>query len=126
MLLLSAFALLALVLAAVGIAGVVGYSVVQRTQEIGVRMALGAQRADVLRLVIGQSLRWALAGVIAGLAAALGLLQFLKSLSFGTAATDLLVLAAVSVLLLGVALAATYLPARRAARVDPVAALRST
>jgi putative ABC transport system permease protein len=124
MLLLSGFGLLALILAAVGIAGVVGYSVVRRTQEIGLRMALGAQRGDVLRLVLGQSLIWTLAGVVAGLAAAFGLLRFLDTLLYGIKPADPWVLGAVSVLLVGVALAASYLPARRAMGIDAVRALR--
>jgi putative ABC transport system permease protein len=114
MLLLSGFALLALVLAAVGIAGVVGYSVVQRTQEIGVRMALGAQASDVLRLVLGHSLSWTLIGVAVGVVASFGLLQFLRALLFGVTPTDPIVLGAVSLLLVGVALGASYVPARRA------------
>ena len=124
MLLLSGFALLALVLAAVGIAGVVGYSVVQRTQEIGVRVALGAQAGDVLRLVIGQSLSWTLGGVAVGLAASLGLLRFLRTLLFGITPADPMVLGGVSLLVVAVALVATCVPARRAMRVDPVSALR--
>jgi predicted permease len=124
MLLLSGFALLALVLAAVGIAGVVGYSVVQRTQEIGVRMALGAQPGDVLRLVLGHSLSWTLAGVAAGAVASLGLLRFLRTLLFGVTPADPVVLGAVSLLLFGVALGASYVPTRRAMRVDPMSALR--
>jgi predicted permease len=124
MLLLSGFAALALLLAAVGIAGVVGYSVVQRTQEIGVRIALGAQTRDVLSLVLGHSLAWTLLGVGIGLAASFGLLRFLQTLIFGVTTTDPLVLGAVSLLLVGVALVASYVPARRAMRVDPVSALR--
>jgi putative ABC transport system permease protein len=124
MLLLTGFALLALVLAAVGIAGVVGYSVVQRTQEIGVRMALGAQPRDVLRLIVGHSLSWTLAGVGAGLIAAMGLLRLLRALLYGVTPTDPFVLAGVSLLLLAVAVGASYLAARRATRVDPVTALR--
>ena len=124
MLLLSGFGVLALVLAAVGIAGVVGYSVVRRTQEIGLRMALGAQRRDVLRLVLGQSLIWTLAGVAGGLAAAHGLLRFLDTLLYGIKPADPLVLGSASALLVGVALAASYLPARRAMRIDAVRALR--
>jgi putative ABC transport system permease protein len=124
MLLLSGFAVLALVLAAVGIAGVVGYSVVQRTQEIGVRMALGAQAGDVLRLVIGHSLAWTLTGVAVGVVASFGLLQFLRALLFGVTPTDPIVLGAVSLLLIGVAVGASYVPARRAMRIDPVSALR--
>jgi predicted permease len=125
MLLLSGFALLALVLAAVGIAGVVGYSVVQRTQEIGVRMALGAQPRDVLRLVVGHSVVWVLAGVGCGLVASVGLLRFLQTMLYGVTPTDPAVLSVVSVVLFAVAVGASYWPARRAARVDPVTALRN-
>jgi putative ABC transport system permease protein len=124
MIVLSLFALLALGLSAVGIAGVVGYSVVQRTKEIGIRVALGARPADVLRLVIGHSLAWTLLGVGAGLAASFGLLRYLATMVYGVTPTDPLVLGSVSSLLITVALAAAYLPARRAARVDPVSALR--
>ena len=124
MLVLTVFAGLALVLAAVGIAGVVGYSVVQRTQEIGLRMALGAEPRDVLRLVVGHSMRWALGGLVAGLVASLALLRVLRAMLFGVEPTDPLVLGAVSVVLLLVALGASYLPARRAMRVNPVEALR--
>jgi putative ABC transport system permease protein len=124
MLLLSGFAVLALLLAAVGIAGVVAYSVVQRTQEIGVRMALGAETRHVLQLVVGHSLWWTLAGVIGGVIASLGLLRMLQGIVYGVAPTDPFVLAAVSLLLVVVALAASYVPARRAARVNPVTALR--
>ncbi len=124
MLLLTLFGLLALVLAAVGIAGVVGYSVVRRTQEIGLRMALGAQRSDVLRLVLGQSLVWTIVGIVVGLAAAFGLLRFLDTLLYGIKPADPMVLASASVLLVAVALAASYLPARRAMGIDAVRALR--
>jgi putative ABC transport system permease protein len=124
MILLTGFALLALVLAAIGIAGVVGYSVIQRTQEIGVRIALGAQTRDVLGLVLGHSLTWTLIGVGIGIAASFGLLRFLQTLIFGVTTTDPLVLGAVSLLLIAVALIASYVPARRAMRVDPVSALR--
>ncbi len=124
MVVLSLFALLALGLSAVGIAGVVGYSVVQRTKEIGIRVALGARPADVLRLVIGHSLAWTLLGVGAGLAASFGLLRYLSTMVYGVTPTDPLVLGSVSSLLVTVALAAAYLPARRAAQVDPVSALR--
>jgi putative ABC transport system permease protein len=126
MYLLSGFAVLALVLAAVGIAGVVGYSVVQRTPEIGVRVALGAQRVDVLRLILGHSLAWALAGVIIGIAGAIGLLRLLGTLLYDVTATDPIVLGSVSVLLIAVVLGASYLPARRAMRVDAVTALRQS
>jgi putative ABC transport system permease protein len=126
MLLLSGFAMLALVLAAVGIAGVVGYSVVQRTPEIGVRMALGAQRRDVLRLILGHSIAWALGGVAVGLVGALGVLQLLSSLLYGVTPANPLVLGAVSLLLIGVVLGASYLPARRATRIDAVGAIRQS
>jgi putative ABC transport system permease protein len=126
MLLLSGFAVLAIVLAAIGIAGVVSYSVVQRTPEIGVRIALGAQRRDVLRLILGHSLAWALAGVAVGVAGAVGLLRLLGSLLYGVTAADPWVLGSVSLILLGVAIAASYVPARRAMQVDAVSALRQS
>jgi putative ABC transport system permease protein len=124
MLLLTLFGLLALVLAAVGIAGVVGYSVVRRTQEIGLRMALGAQRRDVLRLVLSQSLVWTAVGIVVGLAAAFGVLRFLDTLLYGIKPADPMVLGSASILLVVVALAASYLPARRAMGIDAVRALR--
>jgi putative ABC transport system permease protein len=124
MYLLSGFALLALLLAAVGIAGVVGYSVIQRTQEIGVRIALGAQKRDVLGLVLGHSLLWTLVGIAIGIAATFGVLRFMQTMIFGVTTSDPLVLGGVSLLLIGVAMVASYLPARRAMRVDPVSALR--
>jgi putative ABC transport system permease protein len=125
MILLTLFASLALVLAAVGIAGVVAYSVVQQTQEIGLRMALGAQPRDVMRLVIGHSMAWTMAGLAIGVGASVGVLQLLRTLLYGVTAADPVVLAAASLLLALVSLAASYLPARRALAVDPVAALRS-
>ncbi len=124
MLLLGAFGALALVLAAVGITGVVSYCVVQRTQEIGIRVALGARPRDVLQLVVAGSLGWALGGMVVGLAAALGLLRGLSDQLYGVGPTDPLVLAVVCLLLAAVAGAASYLPARRAARLDPATALR--
>ena len=124
MILLSAFALLALLLAAVGIAGVVGYTVVQRSQEIGVRMALGAQPRDVLRLVVGQSMTWMAAGLIVGVIASLGLVRMLGSLLFGVTPTDPVVLGSVAVVLAVVTMAASAIPARRATQVDPLKALR--
>jgi len=124
MIVLSAFGVLALGLSGVGIAGVVGYSVIQRTKEIGIRVALGARPADVLRLVMGHSLSWTLLGVGVGLAASFGLLRYLNTMVYDVKPTDPLVLGSVSSLLITVALAAAYLPARRAARVDPVSALR--
>ena len=126
MYLLSGFALLALILAAVGIAGVVGYSVVQRTPELGVRMALGARRADVLRLILGHSLAWAIGGVVAGIAGAIWLLTLLGTMLYGVTPYDPVVLGSVSVVLVLVVLAASYLPARRATRIDAVTALRQS
>jgi predicted permease len=123
--LLGAFALVALVLAAVGIAGVVSYSVTQRTQEIGIRLALGAQPGDVLRLIIRGSAAWTLAGLAVGLGAALALGRYMETLVYGVKPTDPFVLGAVSIVLMAVALGAAYFPAREATGVDPVTALRS-
>jgi putative ABC transport system permease protein len=124
MVLLVSFATLALVLAAVGIVGVVAYSVTQRRHEIGIRIALGAQTRDVLSLVLTRSMTWVLAGVGAGLAGSLLLTRLLGGLLYGVKPSDPGVLAAVSLLLAAVALAASYAPARRATKVDPVSALR--
>ncbi|RPI25443.1 MAG: ABC transporter permease [Acidobacteria bacterium] len=122
--LLGIFAGLALTLAAVGIYGVISFSVTRRTQEIGVRMTLGAKAGDVIRMVMGQALVLTVLGVAIGLAAAFALTRFLGSLLFGVTATDPLVLTGVSVLLIVIAALASYLPARRAASVDPLVALR--
>ena len=124
MILLGIFASLALVLACVGIYGVISYLVRQRTHEIGVRMALGAQAGDVLRLVVGQGTRMALVGVAIGVGVALGLTRLMANQLFGVSAHDPLTFAAVALLLIVVSVAASYIPARRAMRVDPMVALR--
>ncbi len=124
MILLGLFGALALVLACVGIYGVVSYLTSQRTHEIGVRTALGAQRKDVLKLVLGDGVQLTLAGIGVGSIAALALMHLLSSLLFGVRPTDPLTYTAVAIILTGVALLASYVPARRAAEVDPIVALR--
>jgi predicted permease len=122
--LLSVLAAIALLLAAIGLYGVMAYSVAQRNYEIGIRIALGAQKKDVIRLVLGEGARLVLAGLACGLAVALGMARLLSSLLFGISATDPATFAGIALLLSAVALLACYLPARRAMRVDPMVALR--
>jgi putative ABC transport system permease protein len=122
--LLGIFAGVALLLAVVGVYGVVSYAVSQRTHEIGIRMALGAQKLDVLKLVLSRGLALSLTGVGIGLAAAVALARYMEGLLFEVHSRDPYVFAGVSALLAAVALLASYVPARRAARVDPMVALR--
>jgi putative ABC transport system permease protein len=122
--LMLAFAIVALLLAAVGIYGLIAYSVSRRTREIGVRMAIGAERSDVLQLVLGQGMRLVGIGILVGVAASLGLSRFLGSLVYGVGTTDVVTLMGVALLLAVVAVLACYVPARRATRVEPAVALR--
>jgi putative ABC transport system permease protein len=125
LILLGIFAAVALLLATVGIYGVMSYSVEQRTREIGIRMALGAERWAVLKLIVGQGARLALIGIVAGIAGAFALSRVMSSLLYGVSATDPLTYAGLALLLGGVAVGACWLPARRAVRVDPAIALRA-
>ncbi|MGH9693665.1 MAG: FtsX-like permease family protein, partial [Bryobacteraceae bacterium] len=124
MLLLSIFAAIALLLAAIGIYGIMAYSVEQRTQELGIRMALGASRKSMLGLIIRQGMKLAGIGVLAGLAVSFGLARLLSSLLYGVKASDPITFAAVAIILTLVAFLATYIPALRAMKVDPLIALR--
>jgi len=124
MILLIAFAAMALLLASVGIYGVISYIVGQRTHEIGVRIALGAHQSHVMRWVLSEGARMALVGVAVGVAAALVLTRLMAGLLFGVSPVDPLTFAVVAVLLMAVAMAACYIPAWRAMRVDPIVALR--
>jgi ABC-type antimicrobial peptide transport system permease subunit len=121
----GSFGLLALLLSAVGIYGVVAYSTRQRTHEIGIRMALGAAKADVFKQVIGQGLRLALAGLGVGLVVAVIFTRFLRGMLFGVGTNDWLTFSVVPLILLLVTMCACYLPARRAAQVEPMRALRT-
>ena len=125
MLLLASFATVAVLLAAIGVYGVLAYLVSQRTQEIGVRLAIGATSTDVVRLFVREGAGLMLVGVVCGLAGALAVTRALSTLLFGVTTTDPVTFASVAVALAFVALLASYLPARRAARVDPMAALRA-
>ena len=124
MTLLAVFAFVALLFAGIGLYGVISYSLAQRTREIGIRSALGADRRDLLVLVIGQGMKLAFAGLAVGLCIALGLTRYLESLLYEVTPSDPFVLASVTGTLAGVALLASWLPANHASRIDPVRALR--
>jgi putative ABC transport system permease protein len=124
MVLLGAFALLALVIAVIGVYSVMAYSVTRRTHELGIRIALGAQARDVRRMVVAEGLRMALGGMVAGCAGAIALTRVVSSFLFGITATDPATFISVCILLLAAACLASYVPARRATRVDPLVALR--
>ena len=118
------FAVLALIVACVGLYGLLAFQVARRTQEIGIRLALGAERSDVLRLVLGRGVVLATAGTLVGCAAALSLNRYLQSFLLGIKPTDSLTVIAAAGLLIGIAVIASYVPARRATKVDPMVALR--
>jgi len=122
--LLGGFAVVALLLAMIGVYGVISYSVERRTNEIGIRMALGAERSTVFRLVLGEGMRLALIGAVVGIVAALALTRLLQGMLYGVSAHDPLTYAAVAAVLASVAAVACWLPAWRATRVDPIVALR--
>jgi putative ABC transport system permease protein len=122
--LLAIFAFAALSLAALGLYGVISYAVTQRTREIGLRMALGGRRLDVLGLVVGQGMKMAMIGALAGMLASLALTRLMKGLLYGVSASDPFTFIAVALLLVTVALVACWIPARRATKVDPMIALR--
>jgi ABC-type antimicrobial peptide transport system permease subunit len=124
MILLAAFAALAVAMSCVGIFGVTSYLIGERTREIGVRMALGARRGDVLRLVVGQGARMVFLGVLIGIAASLALTRLMSNQLYGVSASDPITFIGVAVLLLIVAVFACYIPARRATTIDPIIALR--
>ena len=121
---LAAFAGFAMLLAAIGLFGVMSYLVEQGRHDIGLRMALGAQPADILRLIVGQGMQLTAGGILVGLVGAFALTQVMTSLLFGVGATDLLTFSLVAALLVAVGLLAVFIPARRATRVDPIVALR--
>jgi putative ABC transport system permease protein len=125
MMLLTLFAGFALLIACIGLYGITAYAVTQRTREIGVRMALGAETGSVIRLVLGGSMRLAAAGAILGLLAAMAITRVLRSMLYGVGAADPLTFAAVALLVTIIAMVASYVPARRALRVDPADALRA-
>lgn len=125
MMLLGAFAAVALVMTAVGLYGLISFSVSQSTRELGIRVALGARAGDALRLVMGRGMMLTLAGLVLGLAAAWGLTRVMDGLLFGVGATDPVTFASVALLLAGVSALACYIPARRATKVDPIVALKS-
>jgi ABC-type antimicrobial peptide transport system permease subunit len=124
MIVLCVFAALAVGLASMGIYGVISYLVGERTREIGIRMALGARQGEVLRQILGESMKMTMIGILIGLLASLGLTRLMANLLFGVSATDPLTFAGVGIILTVVALAACVVPARRAMRVDPIVALR--